>query len=43
VVGTIAPSHTAESAQHQVSVVVQLLILLGGIETRAQIFVLATG
>src|ERR1019366_9965898 len=35
-------SQTAESAQHQVSVVAQLLVLLDGIESRGQIFALAT-
>ncbi len=39
---SIAPSRSAESAQHQVSVVAQLLVLLDGIESRGQIFVLAT-
>jgi SpoVK/Ycf46/Vps4 family AAA+-type ATPase len=39
---SIAPSRSAESAQHQVSVVAQLLVLLDGIEERGQIFVLAT-
>jgi len=36
------PFGSAESAQHQVSVVAQLLILLDGIEACGQIFVLAT-
>ena len=39
---SIAPSRSAESAQHHVSVVAQLLVLLDGIEARGQIFVLAT-
>jgi transitional endoplasmic reticulum ATPase len=39
---SIAPSRSAENAQHQVSVVAQLLVLLDGIEERGQIFVLAT-
>ena len=41
-IDSIAPSRSAESAQHQVSVVAQLLVLLDGIEARGQIFVLAT-
>jgi SpoVK/Ycf46/Vps4 family AAA+-type ATPase len=41
-IDSIAPSRSAESAQHQVSVVAQLLVLLDGIEERGQIFVLAT-
>jgi transitional endoplasmic reticulum ATPase len=41
-IDAIAPSRSAESAQHQVSVVAQLLVLLDGIESRGQIFVLAT-
>ena len=41
-IDSIAPSRSAESAQHQVSTVAQLLVLLDGIEERGQIFVLAT-
>jgi len=41
-IDSIAPSRSAESAQHQVSVVAQLLVLLDGIEVRGQVFVLAT-
>ncbi len=41
-IDSIAPSRSAESAQHQVSTVAQLLVLLDGIEARGQIFVLAT-
>jgi AAA+ superfamily predicted ATPase len=41
-IDSIAPSRSAESAQHQVSVVAQLLVLLDGIEERGQVFVLAT-
>jgi SpoVK/Ycf46/Vps4 family AAA+-type ATPase len=41
-IDAIAPSRSAESAQHQVSTVAQLLVLLDGIESRGQIFVLAT-
>src|ERR1039457_1463611 len=41
-IDSIAPSRSAESARHQVSVVAQLLVLLDGIEARGQIFVLAT-
>jgi hypothetical protein len=41
-IDAIAPSRSAESAQHQVSTVAQLLVLLDGIEERGQIFVLAT-
>jgi SpoVK/Ycf46/Vps4 family AAA+-type ATPase len=41
-IDSIAPSRSAESAQHQVSIVAQLLVLLDGIEERGQIFVLAT-
>src|ERR1039457_5376893 len=41
-IDSIAPSRSAESAQHQVSTVAQLLVLLDGIEQRGQIFVLAT-
>ena len=41
-IDAIAPSRSAESAQHQVSTVAQLLVLLDGIEARGQIFVLAT-
>jgi hypothetical protein len=41
-IDSIAPSRSAESAQHQVSTVAQLLVLLDGIEARGQVFVLAT-
>jgi transitional endoplasmic reticulum ATPase len=41
-IDSIAPSRSAESAQHQVSTVAQLLVLLDDIEARGQIFVLAT-
>jgi SpoVK/Ycf46/Vps4 family AAA+-type ATPase len=41
-IDSIAPSRSAENAQHQISVVAQLLVLLDGIEERGQIFVLAT-
>jgi ATPase family associated with various cellular activities (AAA) len=41
-IDSIAPSRSAESAQYQVSIVAQLLVLLDGIEARGQIFVLAT-
>jgi transitional endoplasmic reticulum ATPase len=41
-IDSIAPSRSAESAQQQISVVAQLLVLLDGMEERGQIFVLAT-
>ncbi|MGA7743990.1 MAG: ATP-binding protein [Polyangia bacterium] len=41
-IDSIAPSRSAESAQHQVTVVAQLLVLPDGIETGSQIFMLAT-
>ena len=41
-IDSIAPSRSADSAQHQVSTVAQLLVLLDGIEERGQIFALAT-
>lgn len=38
----IAPCRSATSAQHHVSIVAQLLVLLDGLEARGQVFVLAT-
>jgi AAA+ superfamily predicted ATPase len=41
-IDSIAPSRFSAAAQHDVSIVAQLLVLLDGLESRGQIFVLGT-